>query len=99
MQTIQPNYSEPYMSGAQQQPHNIPAYNPADYGPTSGPTLPRDEPPHEYPYPNQAAAAPYPEQPYGGPFPPNQGYPGPGPENVSAPQAYERSEPGMSRQS
>jgi hypothetical protein len=91
-QTIHPNYSEPYMSGA----NNVPAYNPADYGPTNGPTLPREDP---LQYPDPQPYSQY-DHPYGPPETHDDHRHRPsGPENVSVPLAYEHSEPGTSRQS
>jgi len=65
---------------------SIPAYNPAQYGPTTGPTLPRDDPygrayqPHANDYPNDYP--PHPSDPYA----PRNNDPR-NPENVSAPRA------------
>lgn len=80
-------YAEPvYASGA-----NIPVYNPANFGPTNGPTLPPDDPyvhqhnlPHQDPYSYEHGRH-------------DEGYRS-GPDNVSAPRDFEHSESGMSRQ-
>jgi hypothetical protein len=65
---------------------NIPAYNPAEYGPTTGPTLPREDP-----YAHRPPHDPYAQQDHY-----EEGYPR-DPEHVSAPRAFEHSEPGTFR--
>ncbi|KAE9966547.1 hypothetical protein BLS_006937 [Venturia inaequalis] len=75
-------YAEPvYASGA-----NIPVYNPANFGPTNGPTLPPDDPyVHQYNLPHQD---PYSYEQHGRH---DEGYRS-GPDNVSAPRNFEHSE-------
>lgn len=80
------------MSGA----NNVPAYNPADYGPSTGPTLPREEPAETIHFHQPQYGEPHYDPVEHG----DQYRHRAGPENVSAPHAYEHSaEPGMSRSS
>ena len=80
-------YADPvYASGA-----NVPVYNPANFGPTNGPTLPQDDPyvhPQNLPHPDAYS--------YDQRGRHDEGYRS-GPDNVSAPRDFEHSESGMSR--